>query len=66
MNSSSNGGTRELNIKQSWPILINILKTEDIYGCSTRFCPIPKFNTDDIPSDLTRSLFAVMPICKNV
>ena len=39
---------------------MNIQQTKDIYGYITQFCPIHKFNTDEITSTLTRSLFAIM------
>ena len=66
MNDNQNGGNRELHTKISRPILINTLQTKDIYGYSNQFCPIPKFNTDDIPSDLTWYLFAIMSSCKDL
>ena len=66
MNYSPNGGNRELHTKRSRPILINMLQTEYIYGYSNQFCPIPKFNTDDIPSALAWNLFEIMSSCKDL
>ena len=58
-----NRRVKEINVRRSCPIFINILQTEDKYGYGTQFRAIPKFNTGDKPSSLTWTLFAILSSC---
>ena len=54
---------KEVTVRRSWPIAINILQTEDKDNYGTQFRAIPKFNTGDKPSLLTWILFAILSSC---
>ena len=43
----------EQSVRRSWPILINLLQTEDINGYGSQFRPIPQFKTHKTASLLT-------------
>jgi predicted GIY-YIG superfamily endonuclease len=46
--------------KRSWSPYINILQTEDEHRYGTQFRSMPMFNTSDVPSALTWTLFAIL------
>lgn len=54
---------KDLWVKRSWPILINVLQTEDRNGYGTQFRPIPPFETIDMPSALAWTMFAILSSC---
>jgi hypothetical protein len=55
------------SVRRSWPILINLLQTEDINGYGSQFCPIPMFKTKIVkPSLLTWSFFSILSSCKEL
>ena len=51
---------KEVTVNRSWPILINILQTEDKHNYGTQFRSIPKFITHNSPSMVTLILFALL------
>lgn len=56
----------EVKAKRSWPILINLLQTEDESGYGSQFYPIPKFMAQDESPVLTWCLFSLFASCKEL
>ena len=54
---------KDVWVNRSWPILINLLQTEDEHGYGTQFCPIPPFKTADQPSAFAWTMFAMISSC---
>ena len=51
---------KEVQVRRSWPITINILHTEDKHRYGSQFRSIPKFQTGDNASMLTWILFSIL------
>ena len=64
LKDTPNRQVEHISVKRSWPILINILQTEDNMGYGSQFRSIPSFNILHIPSLVTWTLFSLISSCK--